>query len=118
MVQPAESRQGLNLAFTRRADFCRPTCWLVLRESKLSPVLVIVAQVGRHQPFEMPLIHDDHVIQQVASATSDPALSYTVLLRTAKGRARWLTSHVPHNRNHLGAKLCISVDSKILYSSL
>src|SRR2546427_2803844 len=30
MVQPAESRQGLNLAFTRRADFCRPTCWRVL----------------------------------------------------------------------------------------
>jgi Metallo-beta-lactamase superfamily len=42
MVQPAESRQGLNLAVTRRADFRRPTCWRVLRESKMSPVLVIV----------------------------------------------------------------------------
>jgi len=42
MVQPAESRQGLNMAFTRRADFCRPTCWRVLRESKMSPILVIV----------------------------------------------------------------------------
>ncbi len=42
MVQPAESRQGLNLAFTRRANFCRPTCWRVLRESKMSPVLVII----------------------------------------------------------------------------
>ena len=50
MVQPAESRQGLNLAFTRRADFRSPTCWRVLRESKMSPVLVIVEQVGRHQP--------------------------------------------------------------------
>src|SRR6266853_2883563 len=39
MVQPAESRQGLNLAFTRRADFCRPTCWRVLREPKMRPVL-------------------------------------------------------------------------------
>src|SRR6266699_1235750 len=34
-------RQGLNMAFTRRADFCRPTCWRVLPESKMSPVLVI-----------------------------------------------------------------------------
>ena len=42
MVQPAESRKGLNLAFTRRANFCRPTCWRVLRESKMSSVLVIV----------------------------------------------------------------------------
>src|SRR5882724_8763035 len=41
MVQPAESRKGLNLAFTL-ANFCRPTCWRVLRESQMSPVLVIV----------------------------------------------------------------------------
>ena len=68
MVQPAESRQGLNPAFTRRADFRRPTCWRVLRESKMSPVLVIVVQVRRHQPFEMALIQDNHVVKQVASA--------------------------------------------------
>src|SRR6266481_4267886 len=39
MVQPAESRQGLNLASTRTADFCRPICWRVLREPKMRPVL-------------------------------------------------------------------------------
>src|SRR3974390_2142902 len=49
-------------------------------------------KVRRHQSFEMPLIEDDHVVQQVASATSYPALSNTVLPRTAKGRASWLAS--------------------------
>src|SRR4029077_13707223 len=34
MVWPAESRKGLNLVFARRANFCRPTCWRVLRESR------------------------------------------------------------------------------------
>src|SRR6266404_4052171 len=110
MVQPAESRQGLNLASTRTADFCRPTCWRVLREPKMRPVLVIVVQVRRHQPFEMPLIQDNHVVQQVASATSHPALSDTVLPRTAKGRANWLAPHVPHSRNNIGAKLCVSIE--------
>src|SRR6202011_3666252 len=105
MVQAAESRKGLNRVFSLRANFCRPTCWRVLRESKMSPVLVIVEQVGRHQPFEMPLIQDDHVVQQVASATSHPALSNTVLPRTAKGRASWLAAHVPRGRNHVGSKL-------------
>jgi hypothetical protein len=62
-VQPAESRKGMNLVFTRNANFCRPTCWRVLRESKMSPVLVIVEHVRRHQLFEMPLIHDNHVLQ-------------------------------------------------------
>ena len=41
MVQATESRKGLNLPFTRRANFCRPTCWRVLRESEMRPVLVI-----------------------------------------------------------------------------
>jgi hypothetical protein len=44
----------------------------------MRPVLVIIEQVGRHQPFEMPLIQDDHVVQQVASATSHPALRNAV----------------------------------------
>jgi len=41
MVQPAESRKGLNLVFTRRANFCCTTCWRVLRESKMSPVFMV-----------------------------------------------------------------------------
>src|ERR1700738_5054376 len=109
MVQPAQSRQGLKHALTRRAASRGPTCWRVLRESKMSPVLVIVEQVGRHQPFEMALIQDNHVVKQVASATSNPALSNTVLPRTAKGRASWLASDVPHCRNHVGSKLCVSI---------
>src|SRR2546430_10475046 len=76
----------------------------------LRPVLVIVVQVRRHQPFEMPLIQDNHVVQQVASGTSHPALSDTVLPRTAKGRANWLAPHVPHSRNDIGAKLCVSIE--------
>jgi hypothetical protein len=88
MVQPSESRQGLNLVFTRRADFCRPSCWRVLREPEMRAILVIVEQVGRHQPFEMPLIQDDHVVQQIAPATSHPTLSNSVLPRTTRGRAR------------------------------
>src|SRR6516165_10278308 len=75
MVQPAESRKGLNLAFTRRANFCCTTSWRVLRQSKVSPVLMVIEQVGKHQSFEMPLIEDDHVVQQIASATSYPTLS-------------------------------------------
>src|SRR5260370_36820611 len=110
MVQPAQSRKGLNLVFTCRANFCRPTCWRVLCEPKMRPVLMVVEHVGRHQPFEMPLIQDDHVGQQVASATSHPALRNTVLPRTAKGRASWIASHVPYSRNHLRCKLRVAVE--------
>jgi hypothetical protein len=78
----------------------------------MCPVFVVVEQVGSHQPFEMPLIQDDHVVQQVATATSHPTLRNTVLPRTAKGRASWLASHVPYSRNHLRSKLCVSVEQQ------
>ena len=45
MVQPAESRKGLNLAFTFSENFCSTTCERVLREPKMSAVMVIVEEV-------------------------------------------------------------------------
>ena len=62
MMQAAESRKAMNLAFTLRANFCRPTCWRVLCESEMRGVLVIVEKVGSHESFEMPLIQNDHVV--------------------------------------------------------
>jgi hypothetical protein len=77
---------------------------------------VELAGIDQPQPLKpladesMPLIQYDHVVQQVASATSRPALRNTALPRTAKGRASWLASHVPHRRKHLGSKLCVTVE--------
>jgi hypothetical protein len=60
----------------------------------------------------LQLMQDDHVVQQVAPATSNPALRNTVLPWTAKGSAGWLASHLPHSRNHIGSKLCVSVEEQ------
>src|SRR3984893_13879895 len=100
--------------FSPRADCCWPTCWRVLRESEMSPILVVVEHVFRHQPFEMPLIQDDHVVKQVSSATSNPALGNPVLPRTAKGSANGLASDVPHRRNHIGSKSLVLVEEQEL----
>ena len=114
MVQPAESRKGLNLASTRRATFCARPAGVSSRVQDASGPHGNRAgkKVRRHQSFEMPLIEDDHVVQQVASATSYPALSNTVLPRTAKGCASRLASHVSHSRNHIGAKLGVAVEEQ------
>src|SRR5260370_27715014 len=104
MVQTAESRQGLNLASSPGTHFCWPTCWRILPEPEMGPVRMVVANVFAHESLEMPFVEDDHVFQQISSATSNPTLSDTVLPRTAKGSAGWLTPHVPHNRNHIDSK--------------
>src|SRR6266851_3724723 len=105
MVQAAESRPGLNLASSPGADCWWPTCWRVLGEPEVRPILVVIAHVLSHQPLQMSLIQDDHVIQQISPATSNPTLSNTVLPRAAKCSAGWLAPHVPHHRNYIDSKL-------------
>ena len=84
MMQSTDAWKGLNLAFSLRANFCRPTCWRVFREAEMCPVLMVIEQVSRHQPFEMPLIEDDRVVQQIVPAASHPAFSNTVLPRDSE----------------------------------
>ncbi len=109
MVQSAEASRGTN----RTADWRRNRFWAPYRrvfpEPQMRPVLVLVVDVLSHQPFQMALIEDDHVIQQVTSATPDPALRDTVLPRTTEGSPNWLAAHVFRSGNNFVAKLCVAV---------
>lgn len=60
------------------------TCWRSLSESKMSPVLIIVAHLLVHQTFQMPFIKNNHMVEYVSTALTDPTLGYTVLPWTAK----------------------------------
>lgn len=50
----------------------------------MCPILVVVANVLVHQTFQMPLVQDDHMIEQITAAVTDPALGDTVLPRTSE----------------------------------
>src|ERR1039458_2425718 len=105
MMLSAESRKGVNLASHQRTHRCWPTRRRVLRESEVRPIFMVIANILSHQPLEVLLIQDDHVVQQVSSATPDPALRHTVLPRTAKSCPGRLASQISYRRNHVGSEL-------------
>ena len=105
MMQSAKSREGVNLAFHRRTYRCWPTCWGILRECEVRPIFMVVANILGHQPLEVPLLQDDHVVQQISSTTPDPALRDTVLPRTPKGSTDGLASHIFRRRNYIRSEL-------------
>jgi hypothetical protein len=105
MVQAAESGERENLVSRQRTHCCRPTFWRILPESEVSPIFKVIANILGDQPLEVLLIQDDHMVEQVLSATPDPALRDTVLPRTAKSSARGLASQVSYCRNHVGSEL-------------
>ena len=50
----------------------------------MGSVVMIVTDVLGHQPFEMPLVEHDHMIEQVSPAIADEAFCDSVLPGTAK----------------------------------
>jgi hypothetical protein len=78
----------------------------------MRPVLVVIAHIFGHQPLQMPLIQDDHMVQQVASAAPHPTLGNTVLPPTAKGSAGGLASQIPHGRNQVSSVLGVAIEQK------
>jgi PAS domain S-box-containing protein len=104
VVQPAESRAGVDCALSRTSDRYGSTGWRILRQSEVGPIFMVVAHILGQQALEVLLIQDDHVVEQVASATPHPALCHTVLPRTAKGSAGGLAPQVSYSRNYIRSK--------------
>ena len=55
-----------------------------LSQREMRSVIVIVKYILLHQPPQMALIQDDHMVEQIASIASDPTLGNAVLPRTAE----------------------------------
>jgi hypothetical protein len=55
-----------------------------LRQREMRSIFVVVTDVLVHQAFQMPFIQDDHMVKQISSTASDPALGNTILPRTSE----------------------------------
>ena len=53
----------------------------LLAECQMRAIVVIVAKVIRQKSFEVSLVHNDDVIEQIAAAACHPALGDSVLPR-------------------------------------
>src|ERR1039458_6583557 len=111
-MQTTESRQRDNLVATRMRCRCNSTTGSVLPESEMSPVLVVITDVLIQQPSQVPLIENDHVIEQVPPHTANPALGNSVLPRTAECGANRLAAHRLHGRDHIGTELGVPIEDQ------
>lgn len=71
-----------------------------LRQREMRPVFVIIADVLPHQAFQMPLIQNNYMVKQIASAVADPALGHAVLPRTAEAGSLRLNAEALHSVDH------------------
>jgi len=114
MVQTTHAREGLYCSAGRGED--RASCWRVLAQPEMCSILMVVADVFAHEALEMMLIEHDHMIQEVASAASNPTLRRTILPRTPERCANWLAPHCANRSDYVLAEFAISVKHQELLS--
>ena len=64
-----------------------------LPQSKMSAIFMVIADIVGKQPFQVPLVERDHMIQEVSAAAFDPPLSNSILPRALPRSAPTLDFH-------------------------
>ena len=84
MMQAADPGQGNDFRIHCRVHLCIATRRSLFSQPEMRPVVVVVVNVLGHEPFQMFFVEHDHVVEKIAAAGGDEALSYTVLPRALK----------------------------------
>ena len=74
---------------------------------------MVITDVFVHQAFQMPLIEDDHMVEQIPSAVAGPVLCNAILPGASEAGPLGLDSKALHRDDHLWVK--ILARSKIRY---
>jgi hypothetical protein len=68
-------------------------------------VLVVVADVLIHEAFQMQFIENDHMVEQIAAAVADPALSHAILPRTSVAGPLGLDAKALHSFDYIAVEV-------------
>jgi hypothetical protein len=93
MVMEATTfRQGDHPAHFRWLD--RSGLWAIHLEGQMGATSVIIGDIRREHPLEMPYVEDDDMIEHVATDTPDEPLAVGILPGTARRNCDLFKAHV------------------------
>ena len=114
MMQPAKPRCGYDFVTCTRILHRSTTGRSTFRQREMSSVVMIVTDVLFHQPLEVPFIHNDHMVEQVPTTASDPALSDAILPRSSETGSLRLDTETLHAADHFAIKVRGPVENQII----
>ena len=84
----------------------------LLAQPKMRSVAMIVRDVLGQKPPEMTLVQCDDVIEQIATATADPAFRNTVLPGALDGGLEASNAHGANRRGNFQPVFCVVIEDK------
>lgn len=112
MMQTAQMRYGNDFASRRGIHFGLTSRRRFLGETQVRSVLVVVVDVFVYQALQMALVEDDHVVEQVPTATADQAFRHPVLPRTLEAGPLRLDAEEPDRLNHFIVEVRTAVEDQ------
>ena len=94
-MKSAEHGNRNDLAIFRRINSTRERC--VASERQVRSRFVIIGEVVRQNPFEMPVIEHNHVIETVSTNRSDESFGVRILPRRSYGRSDFFDAKLFHS---------------------
>jgi hypothetical protein len=114
VVQSTKSRHGNDLSADVAVGGRHSITWRTLSQPKVRTILVVVADVFGHQPFQMAFIQDDDMVEQVPATVADEAFGDTVLPRAAKAGSLRLDTEALDCADDIDVEIRSAVEDQIL----
>ena len=114
MVQTAEPWHRNHPAIWARISNGLASSRCLFLQPEMRSVIMVVANVLVHETLEMPLVEDNHVIQQVSPTVADEAFCYSVLPRAAEAGPFWLDPKALDGADDLNVEVAPAIEYQIL----
>ena len=113
MMQTAEPRHGDDFAGPL-AFCCLTTTRSLLAQAQMRPVVVVITDELIHEPFQMPFIHNDHVVEQIPAAGANPTFCDTILPRTSETGSLWCNAKGLHGVDDFIVEVRTAIENQVL----
>ena len=113
MMQTAEARAGDYCRLGTRLFLYWPAPRGVFVERVVNAVLLKVGNVFPDQPTQVPFVERDHVIEQLASTTSHPALGDAILPGRCDARSLGFQTRRLEEVDDAGIELCVTIQDDV-----
>jgi hypothetical protein len=113
MVETTDSRHCQDFGGRICIRRCHSTRGRPLLQREVRPIVVVIANVFSHQPFEMPLVEHDYMIEQVPSAITNPSFCNTVLPRTTEAGPLGLDAKALHCADNFLVEVRCAIEDQV-----
>lgn len=80
--------------------------------TRVSPILVVIADEFSHEPFQVAFVEDDHMVEQVTPASADETFGDAVLPRTLKAGSLGLDTEALQSINDFAIEIRSTVENQ------